>query len=105
MDSIKKESTFVNNYLFIFKVWNPDLKLIKETHAHPVNIYSLAAHENLVFTCSNDGTIQSWDAETLEKKKTLIENPSDEQLRLFATPDGKLYSGDDKGNVSKTRPT
>lgn len=75
------------------------MKLIKEIQAHPVNVYSIAAHGNTVYTCSNDGTIQSWDTDSLEKKKTLIENPSDEQLRLFAARDGKLYSGDDKGNI------
>ncbi|KAG8275468.1 hypothetical protein J6590_085372 [Homalodisca vitripennis] len=80
------------------KVWSLDLKLIKEIDAHPVNVYCLAASDDALYTCSNDGTIKSWSLDTMELRSTLIENPSNEIMRLYFI-DGKLYSGDDKGNV------
>uniref|UniRef100_A0A1B6LR36 WD repeat-containing protein 55 homolog n=1 Tax=Graphocephala atropunctata TaxID=36148 RepID=A0A1B6LR36_9HEMI len=80
------------------KVWSLDLKLIKEINAHPVNIYSLAASDTALYSCSNDGTVKAWSLDTMEQTSTLIDNPNNEIMRLYFT-DGRLYSGDDKGNV------
>ncbi|RZF38235.1 zinc finger CCCH domain-containing protein 17 [Nilaparvata lugens] len=80
------------------KIWSPDLKLISEFQAHSVNVYSLAVTDDTLYTCSNDGTIQAWNLSNNEPKKTLQNNPNIEVLRLHLA-NGKLYSGEDKGNV------
>lgn len=75
------------------------MKLIKETDVHPVSVNSIASSDDTLYTCSNDGTIKSWCLDSLEPKKTLTESDRETLQLLFY--DGKLYSGDDKGNVSK----
>jgi WD40 repeat protein len=61
-------------------------------------VYCLAASEETLYSCSNDGTIKAWSLDDYQLRKTLIENPQNEISRLFFT-EGRLYSGDDKGNV------
>lgn len=85
---------------FFYQVWSSDLTLIREVDAHPVNVNSLAANDNTLYSCSNDGTIKRWNLDNLEAKQQLFQSSTDEVLRLVYT-DCKLYSGDDKGNVRK----
>ena len=80
------------------QVWSPDLKLENEIQAHESVVYHIAASDDTLYSCSNDGTIQAWSLDTLKHKKTLL-TYTDEVERIYFV-DGKLYSGDDKGIVS-----
>lgn len=50
-----------------------------------------------MYSCSNDGTLKAWSIDNLELKKTLT--TGNEEIIKLCFADGKLYSGDDKGNV------
>ncbi|CAH0390333.1 unnamed protein product [Bemisia tabaci] len=80
------------------KVWSPDLKLITSFQAHPVNVYSAAILNDTIYSCSNDGTIQSWDANDFQKKKTIFQDSTSDTTKLHVSG-GKLFSGSDQGVV------
>lgn len=62
-----------------------------------MNVYSIVASDDTLYSCSNDGTIKAWSINNLELKKTLV--TGNEEIIRLCFADGKLYSGDDKGNV------
>ncbi|XP_068908957.1 myosin heavy chain kinase D [Tenebrio molitor] len=80
------------------KVWTPDLKFLQEVQAHPCSIFSVTASDDTLYTCSNDGTVKSWDLNTLQDKKTLVK---DEEVEFWKVKydKGVLYIGDDQGNM------
>jgi WD40 repeat protein len=80
-------------------VWDANLQFEAEFQAHESAIYHIAAKDNIIYSCSTDGTIQAWSLDTLKHVKTLFESSEEETLRLYVI-DGKLYSGNDKGMVS-----
>lgn len=80
-------------------MWDANLKFEAEFQAHESAIYHIAAKDNILYSCSNDGTIQAWNLDTFKHEKTLRESSEEETLRLYVIG-GKLYSGNDKGMVS-----
>jgi len=80
-------------------VWDGNLQLQAEFQAHESAIYHIAAKDNIIYSCSTDGTIQAWNLDTFKHVKTLFESSEEETLRLYVIG-GKLYSGNDKGMVS-----
>jgi len=80
-------------------VWDANLQLEAEFKAHELAIYHIAAKDNIIYSCSTDGSIQAWNLDTFKHVKTLFESSEEETLRLYVIG-GKLYSGNDKGMVS-----
>ncbi|XP_024215778.1 uncharacterized protein [Halyomorpha halys] len=80
------------------KVWTENLEQIASWQAHPVNVYSVAVLDDTLYSCSNDGTIKTWQYGTWEFKKNLMENQSDEIIKLCAN-EGKLYAGNTQGEI------
>ncbi|XP_064085776.1 F-box/WD repeat-containing protein sel-10-like isoform X2 [Macrobrachium nipponense] len=79
------------------KVFDRNLKLIKDLAAHDYAVYDVFVFGDTLFTGSIDTKIKTWDANTFELKKTIESH--DEAVRRFCT-DGKLiYAGDEKGEV------
>ncbi|XP_068203001.1 myosin heavy chain kinase C isoform X2 [Palaemon carinicauda] len=79
------------------KVFDRDLKLIKDFTAHDYAVYDVFAFGDTLFTGSIDTKIKVWDINTFELKKTI--EGHEEAVRKFCT-DGKLiYAGDEKGLV------
>lgn len=77
--------------------WDDNIKKISECQAHPCSIYSLAAIEETIYSCSNDGTVKAWTLD-LKEKSTIVENTAVEFWKL-AVSDGVLFAGDDKGGI------
>lgn len=80
-------------------MWDANLQLQAEFQAHELAIHHIAANDNIIYSCSSDGTIQAWNLDTFKHVKTLFDSPEEETLRLYVIG-GKLYSGNDKGMVS-----
>jgi len=80
------------------------LKLLGDIKAHQVNVFSLAADGDIIYSCSNDGTICAWKLPAgggnLVAEGVVRPENEAEVLRLRFS-DGKLYAGDVRGNVSK----
>lgn len=82
------------------KMWSPDLKLEAEVQAHPVNVFSLAADCDTLYSCSNDGSIRTWDiTKNLAAGKVIKEDCAVETTKLKIAND-KLYGGDVDGMVT-----
>lgn len=79
-------------------MWAPDLKFLKEVQAHPCSIFSITASDDTLYSCSNDGTVKSWDLESLNEKKLLLEDKEVEFWKVKYS-NGVLFIGDDQGNV------
>ncbi|CAG9818404.1 unnamed protein product [Phaedon cochleariae] len=79
-------------------VWASDLKKIAEVQSNPCSVYCLAANEDTLFSCSNEGTIKSFELGTLKEKEELVRDTQMEFWRLSYS-NGCLYSGDSEGNV------
>ncbi|CAH1155204.1 unnamed protein product [Phaedon cochleariae] len=109
-DDIDKHEFDVNSLLFHngklysaaddgkIKMWTPDLTKITEVQSNPCSVYCLAASENTLFSCSNEGTIKSFDSDTLEEKGELIRDSLAEFWSLSYS-NGVLYSGDSEGYI------
>ncbi|XP_073992601.1 uncharacterized protein [Rhodnius prolixus] len=80
------------------KIWTPDLQLIAQIDAHPVNVYSVAVVGDSLYSCSNDGTVKIWNMGTWDFKATLLENQESEVIKVYADS-GRLYAGNDKGEI------
>lgn len=70
-----------------------------EVQAHPCSVFSLAGSDDFLYSCSNEGTIKTFDLNTLKELKTVVKDEKTEYWKLFYA-DGILYSGDNLGNVS-----
>lgn len=86
--------------LLLLQMWSADLKLEAEVQAHPVNVYSLAAEGDTLYSSSNDGSIRSWNIlENLKAGPVVKEDCDTETMKLKFAND-KLYGGDVDGMVS-----
>lgn len=84
------------------KIFDGDLKLLKEIKAHDYAVYDVIVFGETLFTCSIDASVKSWDFNTLELKKVVGQH--EEGVRKFCT-DGKLiYAGDEKAEVKGYTP-
>ncbi|KAJ8953357.1 hypothetical protein NQ314_007366 [Rhamnusium bicolor] len=81
------------------KVWSPDLTKLAEVQAHPCSVYCLAASDNTLYSCSNEGTIKSFELATLKEKATILRDETTEFWRISYS-DGYLFSGDNEGNIN-----
>ncbi|XP_050304051.1 uncharacterized protein LOC126741602 [Anthonomus grandis grandis] len=81
------------------KVWSADLVKEAEIQAHILPVFSLAASEDTLYSCSSDGSVKCFDLNTLKEKTALKENEKVEYWRVRYT-NGNLYVGDNEGNVS-----
>lgn len=82
----------------IIKVWNKDMTKIAEVQAHPCSVFSLVGSEDYLYSCSNEGTIKTFDLITLKELSTVVRDEKTEYWKLFYA-DGYLYSGDNLGNI------
>ncbi|CAG9840196.1 unnamed protein product [Diabrotica balteata] len=80
------------------KCWLPDLTKKSEIKANSCSVYSLAGDNNCIYSCSNEGSVDSYALDTLEKKSVLIQNSEVEYWRVRCV-NGVLYSGDHEGFV------
>ncbi|XP_018579199.1 uncharacterized protein LOC108917198 [Anoplophora glabripennis] len=80
------------------KVWNTDVKKVAEVTAHPCSVFSLAGSDDYLYSCSNEGTIKTFDLNTLKEISTVVKDEKTEYWKLFYA-DGFLYSGDNLGNI------
>ncbi|KAJ8959947.1 hypothetical protein NQ317_002012 [Molorchus minor] len=79
-------------------VWSMDLVKLAEVQAHPITVSSIAASDDTLFCCSNDGIIKSFDLETLKLKSNIIHEDNKQFWKLLH--DGEcLYAGDDEGTL------
>lgn len=88
-------------YKDTLQVWSADLKLITEFPAHDYPIYNMTpGNGTTFFTSSSDCTIKHW-AENDEGKFCLLETLEghSEPPRKLCFVNGRLYSGDEKGDV------
>lgn len=83
------------------QIWTNDLIKKAEVEAHPCSVYCLAANDDTLFSCSNEGTIKLWELDTLKAKETLVQTTEVEFWRV-AYSQGCLFAGDDHGNVKLT---
>lgn len=72
-----------------------------ERQAHESSIFSLAASDNTLYSCSNDGSIRAWDLGSLFPKGNVAIGQDEFWKLRFVN--GLLYSGDDQGGVSTTK--
>ncbi|KAJ8952922.1 hypothetical protein NQ318_006539 [Aromia moschata] len=79
-------------------VWSMDLTKLGEVQAHSRSVYSLAASDDTLFSCSSDGTIKSFELNTLKLKSTVIHEDHTEFWKLYYS-EGCLYAGDDEGTL------
>lgn len=79
-------------------MWSEDLNLLGEVQAHPTTVFSIAACDDGIYSCSNDGTIKIWELDTLKEKLILVKDATTEFAKVCVV-DGLLYSGDNDGNV------
>lgn len=110
VDDTDKHEFDVNNLLYHknllysggddgrIKIWSSDLTKLAEVHAHPCSVYSLAANEDTIFSCSDDGTIKAFELGTLKEKGTLHHEDRTE-FWTISYSGGYLYSGDNDGNI------
>lgn len=100
---------FHNEYLFsggsdgLIKLWDRDLKLIKDIPAHEAHVYALAINGNgELYSSSCEGTIKYFKDPIKSNDGEVIFRAKNEEIcSLFCSDDGILYSGDDKGIVTK----
>ncbi|KAK6628028.1 hypothetical protein RUM44_010510 [Polyplax serrata] len=82
------------------KIWKSDLELLSEMEA-PAGILSMTTSENLLYTCTTDESIRSWDLGTGKSSGTFTSSLYQPQ-KLFMDPSTKvLWAGDSQGNVAK----
>lgn len=77
------------------------MKFVGERQAHESSIFSLAASNDTLYSCSNDGSIRAWDLATLSPKGNVAIGQDEFWKLRFVN--GLLYSGDDQGGVSTAR--
>ena len=82
-----------------FQAWEEDLKKVTEVRAHESSVFCLAASDDTIYSCSNDGSIKAWTVNDLTPKGDIFKNES-EIYRLFSS-NGHLFSSDEYGVVSK----
>ncbi|KAJ8917134.1 hypothetical protein NQ315_012624 [Exocentrus adspersus] len=80
------------------KVYDTNLNKIGEVEAHESSVFSVAASDEHLYSCSDEGTIKTFDLDTLKEESTVVKDEQTEYWKLFYT-DGYLYSGDNLGNV------
>ncbi|KAG5892666.1 hypothetical protein JTB14_025460 [Gonioctena quinquepunctata] len=80
------------------KAWTKDLRKVAEVQSNPCSVYCLAASDDTLFSCSNEGTIKSFDLKTLQEKETITRDTESEIWRVSYS-DGCLYSGDNEGFI------
>lgn len=80
------------------KVWSPDLTKLGEIQAHPCSVYSLAASDDSLYSCSNEGTVKSFDLTSLKEKQVLAQDDKTEFWRVSYS-NGALFAGDNNGNI------
>lgn len=80
------------------QVWDKDLNKLNEVQGHPTTVYCLAAGNDTLYSCSNDGALLSWELGSLKEKTRLLQ--VDNEIYRLTFSDGVLYSCDDQGNVS-----
>lgn len=74
---------------------------MSEVQAHETSIFSLAASDTTLYSCSNDGTIKAWQLDSLASKGNVVIG-KDEFWKL-RFENGLLFSGDDQGGVINTK--
>lgn len=100
---------FHNEYLFsggsdgLIKLWDKDLRLIKDIPAHEAHVYALAINANgELYSSSCDGTLKYLKDPIKSNEGQVIYHANiGEICSLFCSDVGILYSGDDKGIVVK----
>lgn len=80
------------------KVWEEDLRKVTEVKAHAATVYCLAVSKDVLYSCSNDGTIKAWNLNDVKEKGTILQLETGEIYRLFAK-NGTLFSSDEQGVV------
>lgn len=80
------------------KIWTPDLELVETIDAHPVNVYSLAALNDTLYSCSNDGTLKAWNWGTWDLKTTILENQTVDIIKVY-TDNNVLYASNEQGEL------
>lgn len=86
-------------WTFKLQAWAPDLTKLGEVQAHPCSVYSIAASDDTLYSCSNEGTVKSFDLTTLKEKEVLAQDDKSEFWRVCYS-NGALFAGDSNGNVS-----
>lgn len=79
------------------KIWEEDLRLVKQVAAHERSIFSLVASNDTLYSCSNDGTVKAWALDDLSAKGTIFTGEGEIWKLWFS--DSALYIGDNEGNV------
>lgn len=74
------------------------MKLLKQVQAHPCSVYSITTDNNLLYSCSNEGTIKTFTLDTLEEKQTLVKDEQTEFTRVYYE-NPHLFSADNQGYV------
>ncbi|XP_018579203.1 myosin heavy chain kinase D [Anoplophora glabripennis] len=80
------------------KVWASDLTKLGEVQAHPCSVYSITASDDSLYSCSNEGTVKSFDLTTLKEKEVLAQDDKNEFWKVCYS-NGALYAGDNTGNI------
>ncbi|KAJ8952924.1 hypothetical protein NQ318_006541 [Aromia moschata] len=80
------------------KCWSNDLTKLAEVQAHDCPIYSVAASDDAIYSCSSDGAVKSFTLDNLSPKEKLIHEDHTEFWKLYHSQ-GCLYAGDDEGSI------
>ncbi|XP_023013231.1 uncharacterized protein [Leptinotarsa decemlineata] len=78
--------------------WAPDLKKLAEVQSNQCSVFCLAASDDTLYSCSNEGTIKSFELKTLKEKEVITKDDQAEYWRVSYS-DGCLYSGDHEGYI------
>lgn len=82
----------------MFQAWSSDLTKTAEVQSNPCSVYSIAASEDTLYSCSNEGTIKGFELDSLKEKVQLIKDEKTEFWKVLWAND-VLYSGDHEANV------
>ncbi|CAG9857981.1 unnamed protein product [Phyllotreta striolata] len=78
--------------------WTQDLKKVCEVQSNPCSVFCLAANDTSLYSCSNEGTVKSFELDTLKLKNVLLQDNQTEFWRLCCDGD-RLYVGDHQGTI------
>lgn len=95
----------MNAFLFFneFEVWDKDLKFLRDITIHkdyPVN--SLAVNDQKqLYSCGSDGTLRFFKSPLSNNDNDILAQSTSANITALVISDNILYSGDEKGNVTK----
>ncbi|KAG5676869.1 hypothetical protein PVAND_006676 [Polypedilum vanderplanki] len=83
------------------KVWDKDLKFIKDINIHEAYIYALAIDKDgRLFSSSCDGTVKIIEKPLESDEYSILLKHDKEIESLFVDENNRLYCGDDHGGIS-----